>query len=152
MKCTNCGKELIDNANFCDTCGSAVTAAQPNVQKKTQDESVNKDLQENKIFFILSYFGILFFLPLVLCPNSKVGRFHSNQGLILLLTFIIGQVAISVLSSILLAISWSLFTITSLLSTIWAIAMFVLMIIGIINANRGEQKPLPFIGEFTIIK
>ena len=48
-----------------------------------------QDTQDAKIWSILAYFGILFFLPLVCAPQSRFGRFHANQGLILLLTSLI---------------------------------------------------------------
>ena len=44
-----------------------------------------QDISDGKAMSILAYFGILFFLPLVVCPQSRFGRFHANQGLILLL-------------------------------------------------------------------
>jgi uncharacterized membrane protein len=151
MNCTNCGRELVERAKFCAECGSPVVTEQGSVDAKIQDAPTSTEMQENKVIFVLSYLGVLFFLPLVSCPNSKAGRFHANQGLVLLLTAIAGQIAIAILSSIILAISWRLWAITSLLSTTWATAMLVLMIIGMMNANRGLQKPLPIIGEVTIL-
>lgn len=158
MNCTNCGKVLIGEAKFCDACGSPVVAKQVDTQPATQTTPVtqttpaNSEAQENKTIFILTYLGILFFLPLVSCPNSKVGRFHANQGLLFLITAVAGQIVLNILSSIILAISWRLWAITSLLFWGWSIALLALMIIGMINANKGVQKPLPFIGNFTIIK
>jgi uncharacterized membrane protein len=151
MNCTNCGRELVERAKFCAECGSPVVIEQGSVDAKIQDAPTSTEMQENKVIFVLAYLGVLFFLPLVSCPNSKVGRFHANQGLVLLLTAIAGQIAIAILSSIILAISWRLWTITSLLSTTWGIAMLVLVIIGMMNANKGLQKPLPIIGKITIL-
>lgn len=150
MHCINCGKELIGEVKFCDGCGTPVISEQSSNQTQAQPAPAIQETQENKVIFILSY--ILFFLPLVSCPNSKIGRFHANQGLILLITSIAGQIAVSILSSVLLSISWALWTIASLISGAWWIAMLALVIIGMMNANKGEQKPLPLIGKFTIIK
>ena len=44
-----------------------------------------QDIQDAKVWSILAYFGILFFLPLVCAPQSRFGRFHANQGLVLLI-------------------------------------------------------------------
>ena len=176
MNCTNCGKELGHEVKFCDGCGSPVVSEQNSHQAQAQPESaqpaqtaqsaqsaqtaqpaqtaqsapVNQEAQENKVIFILYY--ILFFLPLVSCPGSKTGRFHANQGLILLITSVVGQIAVTILSTILLSISLALWRFTSLIGSVWWIAVLALMIIGMINANKGEQKPLPIIGKFTIIK
>ena len=47
-----------------------------------------QDAQDAKIWSVLAYFGILFFLPLVAVPNSAYGKFHANQGLILLIFYV----------------------------------------------------------------
>ena len=157
MNCTNCGKELGGVVKFCDGCGTPVISEQENKPTPAQPmqtaetSPANKE-SENKVIFILSYLGILFFLPLVSCPHSKIGRFHANQSLLLLIASVAGQIIISVLSSILLAISWRLWAITSLLSWAWAIAILALVILGMVNANKGEQKPLPVIGKWKLIK
>lgn len=153
MNCTNCGKEIANNAKFCDSCGSPIVDEQVNVQPTTEPAPVINEEQDNKIMFILAYLGILFFLPLVSCPNSKVGRFHANQGLLLFITSIVGSIASTILSSIILAISWRLsLALSPLIWFAWSVVMLVLMIIGMVNANKGEQKPLPIIGKFKIIK
>jgi uncharacterized membrane protein len=149
MHCMNCGQEVASNVKFCGGCGSPIPAAQGD-QATAQAAPVVNEAQDNKVIFILSY--ILFFLPLISCPESKVGRFHANQGLVLLITSVAGHIALSILNSIILAISWRLWAITSLLSWIWVIAISALAIIGMINANKGEQKPLPIIGGITILK
>lgn len=152
MNCTNCGKEIMNNAKFCDGCGSPIVSEQASAQASAVQSPAPMEAKENKVVFILAYFGILFFLPLVSCPNSKAGRFHANQGLLLLITSVAGQIAITILSTIILAISLRFWALTSLLSWVWAIAILVLIIIGMMNANKGEQKPLPIIGKMTIIK
>ena len=52
-----------------------------------------QDAQDAKIWSVLAYFGILFFLPLVAVPNSAYGKFHANQGLILLIFYVTLTVA-----------------------------------------------------------
>jgi uncharacterized membrane protein len=160
MYCKHCGKEINDDANFCDGCGREVqgdtmnkqTAANENINKGNDNISstgkVKKD-SSNKVIFILSYLGILFFLPLVVCPESKTGRFHANQGLVLLITGFAGHFILSILFSIL---SWRLWGLISLLFTLWGLALLALIVIGMINAGRGEEKPLPVIGGIQIIK
>ncbi len=149
MNCHNCGKEIAGTMRFCDGCGAPLAFDQTNTAQRT---TVASEAKENKVIFILAYLGILFFLPLVSCPDSKIGRFHANQGLVLLLASIAGQIVISILSAIILAISWRLWAIVSLLSWAWALAILALVIIGMINANKGLEKPLPVIGGIRIIK
>lgn len=142
MNCTKCGAAINAEAKFCNECGAAVGGNAPAVN----------EAQENKIIFILAYLGILFFLPLVACPNSKVGRFHANQGLVLFILSIVGQIALGILTMIATAIYWGFGALMSFISWVWWILILVLAIMGMISANKGEQKPLPVIGKFKIIK
>ncbi len=147
MNCTKCGKEVAETVKFCDGCGTPLASEQENTQGTVQSASQNQEIKENRGIFMLAY--VLFFLPLISCPASEIGRFHANQGLVLLITSVAGNIAVSILSSLL---TWRLWGITSFISWAWGIVVLALIIIGMVNANKGEQKPLPVIGEFTIIK
>ncbi|HHX74640.1 MAG TPA: hypothetical protein GX699_07035 [Firmicutes bacterium] len=97
------------------------------------------DIEKNKVVAALAY--ILFFIPLVAAPESKFGRYHANQGLILLIVafvgcFILGMIPI---------LGW-------LLLPFYSIAIFVLFIIGLVTGLNGKAKPLPLIGKFQLIK
>ena len=102
------------------------------------------DIDQNKVIAALSYLGILFFLPLVACPNSKFGRFHANQGLILLICSVIG----SIIGSFLGFIPF----LGSLVSAAISLAVFILFLFGLINTLNGFAKELPFVGNISIIK
>jgi uncharacterized membrane protein len=98
---------------------------QPETQKK------------NTGMAIVAY--ILFFIPLLTeSKNDPFVKYHVKQGLGLF----IYVVAVSVLSWIL---PWYLGWIISLLS----LGVFILFIIGVIAASKGEEKPLPLIGKFA---
>lgn len=89
---------------------------------------------------ILSYFGPLWILPLLRKasnnPPSKFVMFHANQGLVL---FIL-EVLIAVFAG------------ATGLSELFDLVTSVLSIIGIINASKGQMKPLPLIGGITLIR
>ena len=160
--CPSCGKSNEDNAQFCDGCGAVQPGAETAQQTAgqpvpapviNQDGYAADDIEKNKVIAALAYLGILFFLPLVAAPESKYGRYHANQGLLLLITAVAGGIVLAILSAILTAISWRLFFIGSLLYTVFYIGITVLVILGIVNAVGGKAKPLPVIGKlFTIIK
>ena len=97
------------------------------------------DAKSNKVMAILAYFGILVLIPLFAAKESKFARFHTNQGLLLLICSVVAF-AISKVQSI------------AFIAYILDIAIFVLAIIGIVNAAKGRMKELPLIGKFTIIK
>ena len=46
----------------------------------------------------LSYF--LFFLPLIVCPESRYAKFHANQSLLLLITGVAGNVILGIMGLI----------------------------------------------------
>lgn len=110
-----------------------------------------EDIEQNKVMALLSYIGLLFLVPLFGAPKSKFARFHANQGLVLSLAAVAFGIVYGILVSVLIAISWRLAFLTSILGLLW-IAYPVLAIIGIVNALNGKAKELPFIGKIKILK
>ena len=111
--------------------------------QKTTEQNDNiyspEDIEKNKTMAGLSY--LLFFLPLITCPESKYARFHANQALLLLITGIAGMVILSLIP----IIGW-------FLMPIYSIVLLVFGVIGLINGLNGNPKRLPLIGQFTILK
>ncbi len=93
---------------------------------------------------------ILFFLPLVVCPDSTFARYHANQGLLVLILGVGGSIVLAILGVILALVR--LWFLSSLLSIVFSLAVLALVVIGIINAVNGQAKPLPVIGKITLIK
>ncbi len=99
-----------------------------------------QDVEKNKAMGILAY--IIFFIPLLAAKESKFAMYHANQGLVLFL----GGVALNIVGWIIPFLGWLI-----ILPLGW-ICLIVLAIMGIINASKGEMKPLPIIGGIQIIK
>ena len=97
-------------------------------------------MENNKLMAAISYVWILFLVPLFAAKDDPFARFHANQGLVLFL--------VSIALGIIAVIPF----IGTIVSLIGGIVTFVFMILGIINALKGEMKPLPFIGGIQIIK
>ena len=104
-----------------------------------------QEAEDGKVISIFAYISILFLIPLFAANDNKFARFHANQGLVLFLT----SIAVGIVSNIL---SWIIWPIGSLVSVVGSLGILALAIIGIINVVQLEAKPLPFIGEITIIK
>ncbi len=169
--CGKCGKQMDEGLKFCPNCGATTEipqaepvqhaqAPQNDFSQKIQNfnntvdttaEFDVQDINSNKAMAILAYFGLFVLIPIFAAKNSKFARFHANQGLVLLLAAVAYSIAYGILSSIILAISWRLYFITSILSLV-SIIFAVLCIIGIINAATGKAKELPIIGKFKILK
>ena len=81
---------------------------------------------------------IVFFIPLLTeSKNDPFVKFHVKQGLTLFVVWIAAGFA----SMIPL--------IGRMLAPFLSLAMLALMAVGIMNANKGEKKPLPLIGGFA---
>ncbi|WBY64416.1 MAG: DUF4870 domain-containing protein [Thermocaproicibacter melissae] len=99
------------------------------------------DVQNNRAVSVLAYIPFLFFLPLVVHPDSRYGRFHANQGLVLLLVWVIVHFILKWIP----LIGW-------ILNNFFSLFMFLLVILGMVRAYSGRAVPLPFIGQIEIIK
>jgi len=89
--------------------------------------------------------------------NSGFVKYHTNQGIVLVLATVIFSIAFGILSAILTAIliaagAYSLLgVIATIMSLFWLVPL-ALCILGIVNAANSQMKPLPVIGKFTILK
>lgn len=116
----------------------------PNNDNKDFEENKkydrDKDVEDNKVIAALAY--IVFFLPLIVSKDSEFGKFHANQGLILLLF----GFAVSIVGSIIPFIGWFI------IGPLGGLFVLVLGVLGIVNALNGVEKELPLIGGFKILK
>ena len=117
----------------------------------TTSEFDPQDIEKNKFMAILAYFGVLVIIPILAAKESKFARFHSNQGLILCIVAVLYSAGYSILSSIILSISWHLYWLVSIIS-ILSFALLIWFVIGIINAASGKAKELPLIGHYKLLK
>lgn len=120
------------------------------VNEMREDVFDEEDIRQNKTMAGLAY--ILFFLPLIVCKDSKFGRFHANQGLLLLILSVVGYIAMSIVTTILATITWRLFGFISLLYSIYGLFILALAIYGLVNGLNGKAKELPVIGKYRIIR
>lgn len=127
---------MSDSFNNFENQGPASSAQTAQTQENVYSV---EDIENNKTMAGLAY--LLFFLPLIACPESKYAKFHANQSLILLITAVAGTVILSLIP----IIGW-------VLAPIFSIAVLVLAVLGLINGLGGKAKRLPVIGKFNILK
>jgi uncharacterized membrane protein len=103
-----------------------------------------KEVEEGRTFAILSYalslIGLPFFLVPLIMRNNEYSLYHAKQCLLLW----IAGIATSIVSIPLMAIC-----IGFLFGPAVGIFLLVLDIFGLINAVKGEQKPIPVIGKYA---
>lgn len=145
--CTECGNKMEEGSHFCGVCGAPAYADTENKEDKNYGIGLA----------ILSYIGILVIVAIAVSDNSKFVRFHANQGLVLFLAeIIIGTIYFAAFIFMLI------FAQLSMVRTLWfimvftmifiSILLFVLSVIGIVNAAKGRMKRLPVIGNINLLK
>lgn len=147
--CNKCKHTLEEGTQFCPYCGAHVNAG-PIISEDSYDP---QDVQSNKGLAFLSYFGILFLIPLFVRKDSKFVRFHLNQGLVLFIIDIIMNILHRICNYL-----FVLYIIPSLSfgvkTLLFACDVFtvVLTIMGMVYALQGKAKELPIIGKINLIK
>ncbi len=166
--CPKCGATVDDGARFCVTCGASLAAAapqpeQPQYQQPQPEQQqyqqqyqqqpqyqqppvytappvvMDQDTKDNRVLSLFCYLSMMVILPLVAQPNSAYVRYHANQGIVLILFLLCASVV-----SIIPILGW-------IVTCVCYIFGFICMIIGIVHACKGEKKPLPLIGKYTIL-
>lgn len=118
----------------------------------------SEDVNQNKVYGILSYLGILFLIPLLAAKGSLYARFHTNQGLVLFLAEMIlaiaGRIISWILGTLINVVTLGLlgWVIPTIINLIVVVISLIFVILGIVNACSGEPKKLPIIGSITLIK
>ncbi len=106
-----------------------------------------EDAERNKVYGMIAYLPLLFVVGLLAAPQSRFARFHANQGMVLTIAIVGVELAGRVLGW-LPVVGWYLWRATQVLG----IGCVVLIVIGMINAARGENKRLPVIGGHDLLK
>lgn len=145
MFCTYCGNEVKGTAKFCTCCGAELKKSQAssgntnsnsysNTNSNTYQSDKKKSTTSDGAAIIAYITWIGFLVALILNANDKneYVEFHLNQALVLNLFSLIGVIPV---------IGW-----------IIDIVVWVFRIMGIVNAYRGNEEPLPIIGGIHIIR
>ncbi|HIS84206.1 MAG TPA: hypothetical protein IAB50_01360 [Candidatus Faecivicinus avistercoris] len=105
----------------------------------------DQDIRENKLKAGLGY--LVFFLPLVLCKDSKLGRHCANQGLLLL----IAAGLVSVLLGIFAGIPLVGFVIRMAIKLVWFAALVIGLLCFLQLTTNDRAVELPYIGSLKIL-
>jgi uncharacterized membrane protein len=149
--CPNCGANVSDDATFCASCGQPIGGAGQQQQQYQQyqayrpkptayvPETDEQDIRDNSTLSLFCYLGIFVILPLTAKPESKYVKFHANQGICLMLYYII-----IMLCAIVPFLGW-------IVAAVGYIFGFVCLIMGVVRACNGRMIPLPLIGKYNIL-
>lgn len=94
----------------------------------------SKSQSSNTLMAVLCYLGLLVIIPLLTdAKNDPFVKYHIKQGLVLLIAYVICGV-----------VFWVPF-----IGWILSVLLFILFIMGVVNALNGKQAPLPILGQFA---
>ncbi len=137
--CRQCGAEINEGIKFCPDCGAATAPGYQASPNTGCCQNPQDDIKDNKLISVLCYFGILLLIPLLTKPESSFVKYHSNQGLVLLLL----EVALGAVAAIPI-LGW-------IVAAVGGIFSMVCFIMGIVNVCNGQMKELPLIGKIQIL-
>lgn len=104
-----------------------------------------KEIEEGKVFAILSYVLSLAALPFFIVPlimrNNGFSLYHAKQCLIIWLLGLVGGVVSSILAAVCIGV---------ILGIALGIFCLVITIMGLINAINGKVQPVPLVGKLGI--
>ena len=105
--------------------------------KEEVKEAPKAKSESNIAMAVIAYF--IFFIPLLTdSKDDPFVKFHVKQSIVLL----IANIVVWTIGAIIPFIGWFL------VAPIGGLAVFILWIIGVINASQGKKKPVPVIGQF----
>jgi uncharacterized membrane protein len=130
--------------------GAGYTGAPAQPMYPQQPMAMNAGLSDN-VAAALSYVTIIpAIIFLVLEPYNKVPliRFHSWQSIFLFIGAVVLQFAVTMLHVMMhfIPLIWILF---ALIHFVLGIGLFILWIIAILKASKGEWYKIPVIGDFA---
>lgn len=108
----------------------------------------------DRVYSLLAYAGVLWLVGLLVDKNNSKMRFHINQGVLLTIVYVAVGMVVSLLGGLFTAIFWKVGSaISIMLNIVMWISYLIFVAIGLYNAWKGEERPLPFIGNlFTLIR
>ena len=108
-------------------------------------EFTAEDLGKNRTLAALGY--LVFFVPLICCRESKLGRYCANQGLLLMIVQVLLSILFNILGGIPL-LGW-VFVLAGRLAALAVLVVALLCMAQLMTNNRVIE--LPYIGYIRIL-
>ena len=101
------------------------------------------------IMIVLSYFGLLALIPLLVEKDDPEVQWHAKHGLVLTVAWVVLFVVLQIIVMALGAISGGLGCVFGLLMPLLALAILVIHVICIVKGLKGERFLIPGLSEFA---
>lgn len=122
----------------------------PSSQSSPTSQTSPSSPGTSKVLSIISYISILWLISYIINRNQGMDRevdFHVKQGMRLSILSIVAWIAMMVIEAVTGLFGFIGIGIYQAIRFIKNLALFGLMVYGIINAATGQQKRLPIIGD-----
>lgn len=154
MHCTGCGAQISDNSVFCQNCGQSATAARAAAQPTPSGTAAVPQAQatalQSNMAGMLCYIGGfitgIFFLVADPYKRDPFVRFHAFQSIFVSVVWIGIHFVLSMLLS---ALPWSLWSTITLLSELVSLGCFLLFLLLMYKAYSNERFKLPVVGDLA---
>jgi uncharacterized membrane protein len=89
----------------------------------------------------LSYLGVFCLIPLIFAKDSAFAQYHAKQGIVLAIVGIVLKLVSDLL--------WNVPFGGALVSVV-SLVLFIVSVMGIVKALRGEKFEIPYISEWAV--
>jgi uncharacterized membrane protein len=157
MQCPICHNEVSPQSAFCTQCGAPLAAATgsaagvpPPPSYAAQPVAPTSGLSDNTAAAVayLTIIPAIIFLVLEPYNRTRFVRFHSWQSIVLGIAAFLLQAIVSI-AQVTLHFIPGVFLLFSLFHLVVAVGLFVLWLLAIVKASRGEWYKLPILGDFA---
>jgi uncharacterized membrane protein len=162
MQCPACHNEVSPQNGFCNHCGAPMAAAAPQAAPAgasattppptyaVQPVAASSGLSENAAGAIAYLTIIPAIIFLVIEPYNRIPfvRFHSWQSIGLCVAALVLQVVVSILE-IMVHFIPGIVLLFSLIHLTIGLGLFIVWLLVILKASKGEWYKLPLIGDFA---
>ncbi len=108
----------------------------------------SNDYKENRLLAAVGY--VLFFLPLLMKPKSRLCRFAANQGLVGLIAYVVVVVVFWLLG---LLLGWIpvIRTLVHVLEWLCRLGVVAVMVYYGYKCYTGKAEELPYVGSINLL-
>jgi uncharacterized membrane protein len=100
---------------------------------------------DKKVTGIIAYIGLIGWLIAYLAGDKEGAKFHLNQALVITIFSIAGGIVLGIFTAVLPVFGM-------LLSVVYNLFIFICWLLGLIAAINQEEKEVPLLGQFKILK
>ncbi|MCX6551389.1 MAG: hypothetical protein NTY02_10365 [Acidobacteria bacterium] len=101
------------------------------------------------VMIVLSYLWILALVPLLVEKEDKEVQWHAKHGIVLMVAEIVFWIAMTIVSSVLAAVTAGLGCLFGLLMPLFSLAFLVIHIMAIVKGVNNQRLIIPTISAYA---